>query len=211
MNGNLFPRGAIVYNGPSANKPPASTLQHGDVIFLNDAPDFFGGYWMAIPLANAYQPLNGELTTHSLSGNPDTGDSGTEQLLTQFSMPPGSYFYTGSVELKAGFAKSAAVESCVIRIRVGETGTVADPIALSFAMSAAALSLVIAPNFRFTSDTTMSPDNNGFLGEAITPWANDVIIPSLADSTLYFSVTAQMSGILNVVTLKKCEAKYTIG
>ncbi len=211
MGGNLFlPKNAIVYSGSSATKPDASSLPHEAIIFLNDAPTFFGGYWMAIPEANVYQPVNGELTVHSLNGEPVTDNSGTEQILTSFSMPAGLYIPNGTLELDIGVAKSAVAETCVIRVRVGTTGTIADTSLLGFTMGAPARSTMIKPGFRFVSSNAISPDNFGFLGDSVTPWANDVTIPSTEDNELIFSVSAQMSGVLNTATLKKCEAKYTI-
>lgn len=190
------------YIGTWADKPAASTLQYGDLIFVTDHPIYFGSVWLAIPVLNSYFPQSGNSYIVANYLPYDSDDSGTEQILQSHGILAAYLFYFAPIDFDILISKSGATDSATIKLHIGTEGDLSDPVIATFSMSAAQRKLRLTPSAQITSPTTincqpeLATDNT-----SNNAWLADVTIPNISNA-LIISLSAQLSGTTDTATVR---------
>lgn len=190
------------YIGTWADRPAASTLQHGDLILVTDYPAYFGSVWMANPVLNFYTSQSGN-TFIAVNYLPsDSDDSGTEQILQAHGILAAYLIGFLPIDFDILISKSGATDSATIKLRMGTAGDLTDPVIATFSMSAAQRKIRLTPSAQITSPTTincqpeLATDNT-----SNNAWLADVTIHDISNA-LIISLSVQLSGTTDTATVQ---------
>lgn len=194
------------YIGTWDGKPAASTLDHGDLIFVTDYPAYFGSVWIAIPLLGLYIPQTGNLFIAGSYDPYDSDNSGTEQILQLHSIPAAFLLDGLPLDFDILISKSGTTDSATIKLRMGTAGDLADPVIATFSMSAAQRKLRLTPSAQITSSTTINCQPELATDNASNnAWLADVTIPDISNA-LTISLSVQLSGTTDTATVQSFHA-----
>lgn len=190
------------YIGTWNGKPAASELDHGDLIFVTDHPNYFGSAWAALPLFGVYTPQSGNWFVAAIYTPSDSDDSGTEQILKLQNIPAAFLFDGLPLDFDILISKSGATDSATIKLRMGTAGDLTDPVIATFSMSAAQRKLRLTPSAQITSSTTINCQPELATDNASNnAWLADVTIPDISNA-LKISLSVQLSGTTDTATVQ---------
>lgn len=190
------------YIGTWDGKPAASTLDHGDLIFVTDSPVFFGSVWIAQPLLSLYSPQSGNLFIAANYIPSDSDDSGIDQILQSANTPAAFLSYLLPLDFDILISKSGTTDSATIKLRIGTEGDLTDPVIATFSMSAAQRKIRLTPSAQITSPTTINCQPELATDNASNnAWLADVTIPNISNA-LIISLSVQLSGTTDTATVQ---------
>ncbi len=135
----------------------------------------------------------------------DSDLTGTDQVLAVATLPNGILRAGRSFEVKALFGRDGSTDDAVCTVRVGSTGTTADPVLLTTPLltktnrSLAVEQLLILTSATNARVIASQGGTEAWDGVArATPYPIDVTIPSADSGTVRVSASVQMSGTTDV-------------
>ena len=195
------------YSGNWAGRPEASTLNFGDLIFIEDMPitGAIGTILVACPAIDFYIPLSGNFFIGSQDYPVDSDNSGTEQALFTSNAPVGSLIVVQPIIVNFAFSKSGATDSATVRIHAGSDGDITDPVVATHVMSSSDRSAVYDDHIAtIVGGTTVNCAQKlgEISGASTVPWPADITIPSINDNGLKITISVQLSGTTDTATLR---------
>ena len=190
------------YIGTWDGKPAASTLDHGDLIFVTDHPAYFGSAWVAIPVFGLYIPQTGNFFVGANYTPSDSDNSGTEQILQSHGILAAYLVDFLPIDFDILISKSGTTDSATIKLRLGTEGDLSDPVLATFSMSAAQRKIRLTPSAEITSLTTINCQPELATDNASNnAWLADVTIPDISNA-LTISLSVQLSGTTDTATVQ---------
>ena len=213
-SGVWSPVAATVGSFDWASRPDPSALPADSLIFVTDFPySVIGSWWKAIPVYGIYSPLAGDMLMASILDETIDDDS-AEQIVGLLPPLPAGVIVGGisRFSIDVQLAKSTGAIACTYRIRVGDTGTTADPIVHEVTLGATARSARInsALVFPDAESVTSCPTASGEFGESTTVWPSPVAVPDITAGITYITMSLQMASTGGTVTVKNASCNMQL-
>lgn len=192
-----------------ADRPSASTLSESQLMFVSDVPNaLIGSWWKPLPSFGVFAPLSGDLLLSVNTTSSATDGTTNEQILQQATLPAGSLQASYRVEIDTIYSKNSGVVAGTYRVRMGASGTTADAIIHTIAVTATTRSGRARTSVFFPSATTASvcPTANGATEQSLTVFPSTVAIPDFSSNNNIISVSFQLASAA-VMNLENCQVK----
>lgn len=195
----------------TARPTPAATNVGREIRFTDVGGNIgTGGGNFFFSNGTRWKPVNNSIVLDSVdTANSGIANTAEQQLNPNHILIPGGVIGNfDRLRLWVSMSKNAAADSTTIRLRFGPLGTVADPI-LSTITSLATTnqSLGFLTEFKRLSATTMQKQGNAstdisYMGASAGAYPAAVTVSDMDANGMYLSITSQLSGGTEIVTLQ---------
>jgi len=189
-----------------ADRPSAFDLPGETLIFISDFPtSAIGSWWKSVTAYGVFSPFAGDILIGSITSR-DIDDLSTEQIVDFIQVIPENMILPTAtkIAIDTQLSKSTGAIDCTYRIRIGDTGTTADPVVHTVVLSAAARTARISSSIYFPTATSVTacPTDSGEYGESTTVWPADITIPDVTENPIYITLSLQMGSTGGTATVK---------
>lgn len=210
-------QGGLIISMLWADRPPAASVpgQLRRFIDIAAGQSTSGGGAVFISNGARWKPLNNDQVVDGIDTR-NVGVAGPgEQILTSTSVlqPAGLIGVSDKLDLDLTASKTGTSESCIIRVRLGQTRTSADALLTQItSMAGANQSFANRFVFKRIGATTMQKMGNGdpaggYNGPSLSALPAATTIANLDNVGVYLSISAEMSGAAEIPAIEDMRLK----